>query len=141
MKRYIKSAVSDISNEDFEVQQEIAVTTDDVETILQLYKNRNNHSEVARNPNTPIEILRKLARETPASNTGYSTSVFDNLAWNPNSPSDVLSEISHKCDWHTLGIIIKHPNVSYATLKLISKSDKVSKATRKLAKEMMQNKI
>ena len=141
MKRYIRSAVGNINDEDFEVQREIAVTTDDVENILQLYKNRNNHSDVARNPNTPVEILRELARETPASNNGYSTSVFDSLACNPNSPSDVLSEISHKCEWHTLGIIMKHPNVSYATLKLISKSDKVSKDTRKLAKEIMRNKI
>ena len=96
MKRYIKSAIVPISDEDSNIRKEIAKSTsgDDL-TVDQLSsdKDRKVREQLAKNPNTPIDTLRKLS-------TDKSYKVRTAVAKNPNTPSELLAEMSENAkEW------------------------------------------
>lgn len=134
MKRYIKADIVFPEDEEWDEAHSIARDPSaSTRTLVRLAEDPKYTSSVASNPNAPIELLEKLAREEA------SEHVLDALAINPSSTSTVLDLISRKCDWHTCGIIIKHPNVSFSTLYRMSKSKDYSDGTRKAAREKLKS--
>jgi len=75
MKRYIKSAITPISEESFELQL-----------------------AVARNPRTPPELLRQLAAVKEGDNDYFRDDVLMNVFQNPNTPVDVLCDLASNND-------------------------------------------
>lgn len=65
MKRYIRTAVTNVSDEDIYSRREIANKTDDVYLLQQLSEDEDSgiRASVARNQHTPIDILLKLAED------------------------------------------------------------------------------
>lgn len=65
MKRYIRSAVTNVSDEDVYVRRELANTTDNVYLLHQLSEDDDPsvRASVARNQHTPIDILLKLTED------------------------------------------------------------------------------
>ena len=113
MKRYIKSAVSPISNEDYETRREIAeITTapkvlhelvygNDYDTTLKALANPNlsiedmyafikedwdYRSALALNPNLPDDILNKLLNDK-------NSDVYHKLLWNPRLPEPEVKKL------------------------------------------------
>jgi len=142
MKRYIKSAVKDIGDEDYDTQSNIALDKntppEDLERLYNLDGNLRLMPDFAHNPNCPPEILEEIALKTPVSNSGYNISIFDGLATNPNTPTSALLIMAKKCDWYTINFIIKHPNTTYKVLEAITKSGNASPQNKKLARQKMK---
>lgn len=65
MKRYIRTAVTNVSDEDIYSRREIASKTDDVYLLRQLSEDNDPsvRASVARNQHTPIDILLKLTED------------------------------------------------------------------------------
>ena len=95
MKRYIKSAISDIAAEPEDIKIEVAESTTSANVLLYLIDTSDPFSSVpqyaASNPNMPIEQLQELAK----SGTVYARR---GVAQNPNTPLDVLNALSHDPD-------------------------------------------
>lgn len=144
MKRYIKSAISEPNQADYDT---LLTMLDDPKlrpsVLSDMYdKYPNMHFRIAKHPNTPADVLYNIAKYTADCNRGicdWRTSTFDALAGNPNSTVAVLDLVAHKCAGWAYKSLIKHPNVSYKTLSYISKdTENTSKEVRKLAKERMK---
>lgn len=89
MKRYIKSAVADVSDEDMDSRKEIAKsTTANVAMLEKLSRDsdRRIREQIAKNPNTPIDVLEQLS-------TDKSYLVRMQIARNPNTPASLLSQM------------------------------------------------
>ena len=89
MKRYIKAAISDIGDEDLSDRKYAAGHNTDNKALFEnLVKDpdRKVREQLAKNPNTPSEILKELS-------TDKSYLVRAAVAKNPNTPSDVLSNM------------------------------------------------
>ena len=134
MKRYIQSAVVDISNEDRYVKSEVARNPN---TPVELLRTLSTDSDeivrrmVASNPATPPDTLRQLAsdNEWPVlyevamnSNTPsdvltdlYNRNAFINIteaiASNPNTPSDILHKIADAGDMVWILSLLYNPNL------------------------------
>jgi hypothetical protein len=91
MKRYIKSAILPISDEDVVSRMTIATNTDDAEILRELSKDPepNVRINVADNENTPEDVLRELATDDW---------VDFAVARNPNTPIDVLETLMESED-------------------------------------------
>ena len=86
MKRYIKSAIIKLSDEDVVSRMTIATNTDDAEILRELSKDSDPdvRINVADNENTPEDVLRELANDFWADFA---------VARNPNTPDDVLERL------------------------------------------------
>ena len=118
MKRYIRSAVRDISQEAWNTQDQIAENPNtDARTLARLAEGQNNGAlvAVAQHPNTPIEVLRKFAasdkiflhramassHNTPAEILRLLVNIKDPYTWNklaenPNTSPDVLAKLHYE---------------------------------------------
>ena len=118
MKRYIRSAIRDISQEAWGTQDQIAENPNtDARTLARLAEGQNNGAlvAVAQHPNTPIEVLRNFVASDKiflhrAMANSYNTPaeileelinirdpyVWEKLAENPNTPSDVLAKLHYE---------------------------------------------
>ena len=118
MKRYIKSAIKPFSEEDSDTRRSIVHNTSRAEELAKL-SDTNDHFiqlEIAKNPNTPVDILDKFTnfrysphvRAAIASNPSTTRDilyklmipgdpiVYRAIAENPITPLDLLDEIAHK---------------------------------------------
>lgn len=88
MKRYIKSAIGSLSDEDLDARKEVARSGVSEQYTDQLISDSNQYVrvEVAKNPNTSPELLTKLANDR-------SNKVKIAVAGNPNTPPEVLCKI------------------------------------------------
>ena len=110
MKLYIKSAIMNPIDEDFDAKKEIAKQSAIDDTISTLSNDTNQYVRVnvAKNRNTSPELLTKLA-------TDRSNKVKIAVAGNPNTPAEVLRNIQpNDCDvvmdYRFLGALLKNPN-------------------------------
>lgn len=139
MKRYIKSAVRNLSNESSD-EQYIMLKNNYITRPEQLAELANSDSysirkEVARNPNTPADILKELSRDsagyyvvgrnpsTPVEVLWeYAKDTEDCDRWvavaeNPNCPPEILEYLMHEP--YVQYLVVVHPNTSIDTLKQI----------------------
>jgi len=91
VKRYIKSAITNIFDEDPEVRE-----------------------QVAKDPRTPADVLVKLADD----DSGYVRSY---VAENPNTPVDVLKQLACDLSQGVRGSVAMNPNASDQILKVLTK--------------------
>ena len=110
MKRYIKSAIMNPIDEDFDAKKEIAKQSVIDDTISTLSNDTNQYVRVniAKNRNTSPELLTKLA-------TDRSNKVKIAVAGNPNTPAEVLPTIRPNdfdlvMDCRFLEALLKNPN-------------------------------
>lgn len=93
MKRYIRSAIKDISLEDEEALERAAKNSTNIRLLDRLasHPTRGIRELVAKNPHTSIETLKKLADTT--STEDLELYVVKEVAKNPNTPVSLLYEI------------------------------------------------
>ena len=118
MKRYIRSAVTNPVDEDWDVQRVIARDPDTTPRVLEMLSNSSDNEtlvQVSVHPNTPIDILRKFAtgnklflqrsmancQHTPPEVLTLLINVKDSYVWsklasNPNTPTEVLSALHYE---------------------------------------------
>lgn len=90
MKRYIRSAIMDIGDEDKDIRKDIAKSsTNNTDILEQLSRDpdRKVREQVAKNPNTPPEILERLSKDK-------SYLVCKGVAGNKSTSSDLLRKMS-----------------------------------------------
>lgn len=124
MKRYIKSAITPLSNESLEDKRMIARESDDPEVLEQLFKDNSHLGEyeyfvcldLAQNPNTPLDILEQLGNKLD-----YDTRIRNVVAENPNTPLSLLEELYRYGGVTTAIHIAENPNVSEDLLRKISR--------------------
>ena len=107
MKRYVKSAVINISDEDISIQEEMCRNPSTDSFTLQQLSNSDSpsiRSKVAAHPNTDKETLIKLSQD----NYGF---VRDDVAGNPNTPVEVLRELAEDYDRQVQIAVAKNPNI------------------------------
>jgi len=119
MKRYIKSAIVNIGDEDLGVQLEFLKHNADVEDLEPIIKSNPAMAlEVASNPNLSESLIRQIW-ET------YKFRASNSLAKNPNTPADILDQIvdSESRDMVLISVA-KNPNTAAETLQrlLINKN-------------------
>ena len=90
MKRYIRSAIMDIGDEDKDIRKDIAKSsTNNADILEQLSRDpdRKVREQVAKNPNTPPEILERLSKDK-------SYLVCKGVAGNKSTSPDLLRKMS-----------------------------------------------
>ena len=127
MKRYIKSAITSLYDEDFDTLLEIAENENTSPDVLEeIYELRNTarhryaipYEAIAKNPNASESLLRKMY----TSNKWYA----EFIAKNPNISTELISElinnvIEHSYDDDELFISIGYnPNTTAKQLKQIT---------------------
>ena len=104
MKRYIKSAIYDVTNESLDVQ-----------------------GELARDPNTPAEILLKLTPKMspyrPNTLESYSYELEMWIAHNPNATAEILSTLSNSKAWYVRAAVADNSNTPDDVLKKLTDDD------------------
>lgn len=118
MKRYIKSAIVNIGDEDLGVQLEFFRHNADVEDLKPVIKSNPAMAlEVASNPNLSESLIRQIW-ET------YKSRASNSLAKNPNTPTDILDQIARsESRDRVLTSIAKHPNTSVETLQRLLRNE------------------
>ena len=112
MKRYIKSAISPITDEAICDVLEIARTCQDRTYLEQIATTGSDvlKCEVAKNPNLPEDLIRQLYN-------GHSFKINESIVENPNAPADILATIVDTgASDRVLRKIADHPNTSPDTL-------------------------
>ena len=116
MKRYIKSAIRDISTEDETTQREVAWAETTRGAELEALVNSPNgdvRGAALGNPNVPLYLLQDAAKSSnPADRY--------NVARNPSTPSDILEQLSY--DWHgqVRCNVANNPNTSTEALERLT---------------------
>ena len=90
MKRYIRSAVSKLSELPYEEQEDFArYQSTSPELLMQLVDSEFDYirERVAKNDNASADVLRKLAENE------YSDSILESIIHNPNCPEDLYYSI------------------------------------------------
>lgn len=105
MKRYIRSAIVNLDDEDIPTQHEIAKTTNRATVLSQLARHEEWYvrQEVASNPSTSASVLAVLADD-------YDSSVRNSVARNPNTPADILRKLSEDSSGSVRANIGSNPN-------------------------------
>ena len=119
MKRYIKSAIGSLSDEDLDARKEVARSDVSEQYTDQLISDSNQYVrvEVAKNPNTSPELLTKLANDR-------SNKVKIAVAGNPNTPPEVLCKITENTvsairDHRFLTALLKNPSTPMVYCKAL----------------------
>ena len=152
MKRYIRSSIADVAEEDIDVRLELADSLDTVPEVLTRLLTDTDYfvrDAAIQNPNTPIKSLchlyditnnpdigtaLSLRADTPSKMLQYisRSSVYMTqcgLASNINTPTEALNTLArHATDFHVRKLIAENPNVSIELLEKLSndRSKKVS---------------
>ena len=139
MKRYIKSAITNLADEPEDIKVEIAKSTDSVDDLLYLIDTSNEFSFVsqyaASNPNIPSEQLYELAksdkvyvRRGVAQNPNTPLDILDNLTHDPDDsvralvaqrvdiPSGIINRLHNDRDFYVRSIALKNPNLPESVL-------------------------
>ena len=119
MKRYIKSAVSNINSEDSDVKDELASDPNTSAFMLKqlaLDDSRFIRKAVAENPSTPTEVLKLLVNDKYA-RVRYA------VACNPNATAEILSALINDSDETIRNAITLSPNVTDSILMDLLKND------------------
>ena len=116
MKKYIKSAITPISDEDVVSRMTIARVSDDPEILRELAADPDDdvRIEVADNENTPEDVLRLLAEDSYADFA---------VARNPKTPIDLLEELSESGDTSVRYSVAENPSTPPYLLYQLSKYD------------------
>ena len=59
---------------------------------------------VAGNPNTPVDVLTELAKDSDCD-------VRRNVARNPNTPAGVLTELANDINWYVRCFVARNPKL------------------------------
>ena len=105
MKRYIKSAVRGILEEDYTTQSRLATQSVYPRELTEL-ANSSDESvryDVAANPSTSAEVLVKLSQDK-------DPDVQYKVALNPNTPVDCLREMFEQSQFSVDGALAHNPN-------------------------------
>lgn len=119
MKRYIRSAVKDVTSEEYEDKKEIAESSDTSSYVLKQLATDDNRfirKAVAENKNTPAEVLKLLVADTYAG-------VRESVACNPNATAEVLSCLVNDYSETIRNAITLSPNVTDKILMELLKND------------------
>lgn len=105
MKRYIKSAVKDVLDENHYTQRDIARLSNFPRQLMQLGASDDEsvRYEVAANPSTSAEVLVKLSKDK-------DSDVRYKVALNPNTPVDCLREMFEQDRFNVDGALAHNPN-------------------------------
>ena len=141
MKRYIRAAVNDLSNESEDFLFELAGDPHtDSRTLRQLFDcvgpGDSTFYHALRNPNTPADILEEQSysgnertRECVAANRSTSADVLRRLAKdnsyyvkmyiqiNPSTPMDVLQELMNSDSFQDYQYILQNPSATEDMLR------------------------
>lgn len=148
MKRYIKSTVVSLFDEDPEVIRSVAMHSADDKVLRKIfnhYSTPNDYDyfyclDLASNPNTPSDILEQLsnfrydsrirAKVAENPNTPIETlygltrfsydDILRGLAKNANTPSDLLSKLAKDRDDWVCAYVAGNPNTSKDDLVTLS---------------------
>ena len=119
MKRYIRSAVRDIHEEDEHIKQDIALSPrTDINTLMQLAEDYDEYvrEDVARRPNLPIEVQEKLADDE-------LFCVRRALACNPNISIEIMEKLADEDNWQVPSAVAFNDNApEYILRKLVNKA-------------------
>ena len=72
--------------------------------------------EVAKNPNTPIDILTKLAEDE-------NSDVRWEVVHNPNTPADILRELAEDKEWYVRYEVARNPNTTVDILRKLAEDE------------------
>lgn len=117
MKRYIKSAVKSLSEEDGRFQWELATDPNtgprELEQLAQC-SDWTVRSNVAKHPNVSVKTLTELSKDTVRS-------VLEGVTLNPKTPASVLLNLVYS-DYSVASNIIDNPNVTAEILDKLADS-------------------
>ena len=119
MKRYIKSAITNIFDEDPEVREQIAKDPRTTAAILvQLADDAHCYvrSYVAENPNTPVDTLKQLACDP-------SQGVRGSVAMNPNTTDQIFQILANDYDRWVRKMVASHTKDKVLLEKLAQDDD------------------
>lgn len=105
MKRYIKSAISDVLKEDWQTKQALAKdpkTSPRDLAYLATDTSQYTRQRVAHNPNTPEDVLRRLAQDPYPEVRAY-------VKLNPSKPKDLQVVMDNKSGTVELEFYIAEP--------------------------------
>jgi len=107
-----------------------------LKTLLELYSidnfnNRLVREAIAKNPNTPTEILKELSQDRIAT-------VRSSVAENPNTPTEILKKLSQDRFTIVRGSVAKNPNTSTEILKELCQVGRVAVENPKTPLEFLQ---
>lgn len=132
MKRYIKSAILNISDEHPDTRFDIAVDEDtDWELLKDLIHDSDSWVRGAafHNPNIPIPVLVEYSN--------YSDpAIMINIALNPNTPSNILNRYSYSANSQIRINVAMNPNSSTETLQRLT-TDRDWMVREKAEKQLM----
>ena len=144
MKRYIRSAVRSMSDEDTLTKMEMAASQVRPEILRELANSEAFvvQSMVAHNPNTPVDVLQQLAeddyeptRTEVARNPKLSKEILAKLAEdpssrvrgivaiNPSTPLRILSKLAGDHEWTVRKAVLENPKASSSIVERIAKND------------------
>ena len=148
MSKYIKAAISDMSDEPIEVRLELARNSNTPAATLETLANdpsEDVRQAVAYNPNTSKESLKKLAeddsvsvRYTVANNPNTpidtlvqfakdsSSTIRANVAANYNTPIDVLRALGEDPNWDVREMVAANPNTPWDLLVILGQDSVLS---------------
>ena len=118
MKRYIRSAVKPLADEPLDLQLEILRSSGLSPELFEKFANSKKviKLELAKNPNTPIEILKQFSDEY-ANDINMQLS----LSVNPSITADIIDRLSDSENERILANLAKLPNLSENAIdKLLS---------------------
>jgi len=72
---------------------------------------------VAENPNTPVDVLILLAQNE-------DWRVREEVAWNKNTPAEVLKKLANDTSWGVRHTVTMNPNTPEDVLRKLAKEDK-----------------
>ena len=127
MKKYIKSAITPISSESPDSQALIARDPNTpVEILEQLSasKNLQVQSAIASNPNTPETVLRKYANKCLKNVAVAEPILYGSLAHNPNLPQDLMEKFATNTDFWFRVYVASNPNLPMELLKKLANDSK-----------------
>lgn len=119
MKRYIRSAVADVTSEEYDDKMEMAESPDTSSFVLKqlaMDENRFVRRTVAENEVTPAEVLKILV-------TDSYVGVREAVARNHNATSEVLSGLVNDASQTVRNAVIISPNVTDKILMAFLKND------------------
>lgn len=138
MKKYIQSAILDISEEPTVTRRDIAKDTDDIAILDKLASDKDEYVRrfVSANPNATADILRKVN-----DNTSYNEDVVNkNIALNPNTPVDVLKELMSYGDYLVQEQVVKNPNATPELIELYNSDyESINAEVLSFARELLSD--
>lgn len=125
MKIYIKSAITDPLDEDYDAQWELAQTSEDADILNRIATSSDEQLvyQVLKNPNTSAELLKQVVDIDPHSYK-YNWHNAELAMENPNMPLEVLQDIDKYP--HLLNSIAINPSTPRSVLERLIKRGKAN---------------